>query len=85
MQDRVPDDVALEAGLLGAAPADLDHRLEPGGGGPGRLEAVVGVVDVRLFGLEVGVSRQLPVLGTGGIDILPSRSRPQVERPRFRG
>ena len=28
--DRVPDDLALEAGLLGAAPADLDHALEPG-------------------------------------------------------
>ena len=29
--DRVPDDVALEAGLLGAAPADLDHRAQARG------------------------------------------------------
>ena len=58
--DRVPDDVALEAGLLGAAPPDLDHRLEPGRPELARcLEAVVGVVDVGLLGLQIGMDRQL--------------------------
>ena len=56
--DRVGDDVALEAGLFGAALADLDHRLEPGGTATGVLQALVGVVDVRLLGDEFGVRRQ---------------------------
>jgi hypothetical protein len=51
VDDRVPDDVPLEAGLLGAAPADLDHALELVGPIPRFIKAVIGVVDVRLLRL----------------------------------
>jgi hypothetical protein len=54
---RVPDHVALEAGLLGAAGADLDHRLQAGGSPLGVVEAVVGVVDVRLLSRQFRVRR----------------------------
>jgi hypothetical protein len=59
VQHRVPDDVAFEASLLGAAPADLHHGAQPGGRLPGVLEELIGPVDVGLFRLEIGVCHGL--------------------------
>ena len=59
VDDRVEDDLALEPGLLGPAPADLDHVLQPRRRRPGRLQTGVRVVDVGLLGLEVGMEHQL--------------------------
>jgi hypothetical protein len=58
MGDGVPDDVALEPGLLRAALADLDHRLEPGHALASRLQAGVGVVDVGLLSSKFGMRAQ---------------------------
>jgi hypothetical protein len=55
VDDRVVDDLALEAGLLGATPADLDHRGEPRRHLARPLEARVRVVDVGLLGFEIGM------------------------------
>ena len=55
LEHGVPDDVALEARLLGAAPTHLDHRGHAGGRLPRRLEAGVGPIDVGLLGIEIGM------------------------------
>ena len=55
MEHGVPDDVALEAGLLGAAAPDLDHGRHARGRLPGGLQARIGTVDVRLLSLEIRV------------------------------
>ena len=60
LDDVLVDHVPLPAGLLGAAPADLDHRAQALGGVPRPFQALVGLLDVRLLGLEVGVYRHRP-------------------------
>jgi hypothetical protein len=56
LEHGVPDDVALEPGLLGAAPPDLDHRGHATGRLAGCLEIRVGPIDVGLFRLEIGMT-----------------------------
>ena len=54
----VPGDVALEAGLVGAAGAHVGVRgPDPFGRGPHGLEPGVGRVDIGLFGGELGIGR----------------------------
>ena len=55
--DGVEDDVALEASLLGAALAHLDHALQPVRRRARLLEAVVRTVDVGLLSSQVGMDR----------------------------
>ena len=81
VQDRVPDHVALEPGLLRAAPADLDHRLELVGPGPRLVEAVVGVVDVRLLRLKIGMDRQLAFPLPAPPRVVPIRGMGQSRGP----
>ena len=52
LHDRLLDDVALVAGLVGAAPADLGEGPQPEGVLPRPLQAVVGVIEVRLLRLR---------------------------------
>jgi len=70
LEDVLLEDLTLPAGLLGAAPAHLEGVLETRGGAAVRLEALVGVVDVGLFGLELGMA------GHGGFAILPAALDP---------
>ena len=60
--DAVVHDLPLPAGLLGATPSDLDGVRQPGGRRAAGLEALVGALDVGLFGVEVGV------IGHEGVD-----------------
>ena len=66
--DRVPDHISLEAGLFGAAPADLDHRAQTGGAAASGLETGVRVVDVGLFGFEIGMESQPSAVLVRGTD-----------------
>ena len=52
---RVPDGLALEASLVGAPLAHLDHGSQLQGPVAGGLETRIGVVDVGLFGVHLGV------------------------------
>ena len=56
--DVALDDLPLPAGLLGATLPNLDHRPQLGSRLPSTLQAVVGTIDVRLFGGQVGVGGQ---------------------------
>ena len=60
--DRVEDDLTLEAGLLRATLADLDHPLEPVRRRACLVEAVVGTIDVGLLGRQVWVDRHVWVV-----------------------
>ena len=69
----VPGDVALEAGLVGAARADVGvGRPDPLGGGSHRLQPGVRGVDVRLLG------RELEFGGPDPIGVAPAPSRPRL-------
>ena len=62
-------DLALEAGLLGAALADLRPSSADGSPTAARdSEALVGVIDVRLLGGEVGMGGQTLLRRLRGTD-----------------
>jgi hypothetical protein len=56
--DRVLDDLALVSGLVGATGSDAAQPPEVEGTAPSGFEAGVGVIDVRLLRLEVGMCDQ---------------------------
>ena len=67
--DVALDHLPLPPGLLRAALAHLDHRAQTSGLEARALEAVVGTVDVGLFGGQVGMGRHHPPRGNGIVDL----------------
>ena len=64
--DALVDDLALEAGLVGAPPADLDHAGQARRRTAAGLEGLMGPIEVRLFGFQIGIA------GHGEQTILPA-------------
>ena len=58
--NRIPDDLALIAGLMGAARSHLHHVLQRQRPLPGCFQGLVGPIDVSLLRDVVGVNRDAP-------------------------